>query len=104
MNIIPLLLFLVFAGCATPTAELMQEAKDCVAGYHDERGVLLDAPAAYKTECWLSVNNRLKSAERRRKKEEVNTCPSGYIMWCYNRRCQCVTRGAARRALEGLRY
>ena len=96
----------LIVGCATPLVEVKQQAKDCVAGHHDETGVLTPASDEYRKECWVEFNKRLEAqarAEERRKKQEGN-CSSGTTLVCDDRwdNCGCVFDSEIRRVLRGL--
>lgn len=102
------LLFIFLAAlivsCATPLDEVIQEAKECVAGHHDEKGVLTPAPAEYSKECWAEANKRIESKARaeKRREERRNTCPSGEIMYCDRwGDCGCINRWELRRIIRG---
>lgn len=92
-----LLFCILLAGCAASLDTLMIEAKDCTDNAISPTGLIGKPTDEQRTACWVNVNNRLESIERRRKKVEAGKCPSGMIMYCIGKRerggeCGCVRR------------
>jgi len=70
MNTLSLLLLPVMVGCAAPTEQLMQEAKECVASHISDTGVMGKPTDEDTKECWADVNARLDAEARREKKKD----------------------------------
>jgi hypothetical protein len=68
MNALPFLAVLIVAGCATPTEELIREAKACVANHVNEKGVIGKPSDEERKLCWAEANRR-SQAEYEREQE-----------------------------------
>ncbi len=101
MNILPLLILPIMVGCAAPTEQLIQEAKECVANHISPAGVFGDPTEENKQECWAPVNARMEAEARREKKRIENSCPSGSVRVVDSRlqRSGCILTSEVRDAL-----
>ena len=111
MKYIPLLFVLATIGtvsCATPTEELITEAKECVRTSANEMGVI-GASKEQRTACWAAANSRIAAVAKRELERDIelaNACPRGTIKFCrgHSRRdqqCDCVNNDAVREIFRG---
>ena len=95
MKHILLLFAILLAGCAVvPTETLIQEAKECVATSHNDKGVI-GASSEQSTACWEKFNKHQDAVARREEREEkrkAESCRRGYVKFCNSwGRCGCMT-------------
>ena len=111
MKHIPLLFVLATIGtvsCATPTEELITEAKECVNTSANELGVI-GASKEQKTACWAAANSRIAAVAKRELERDIElatACPMGQVKVCqvYSRsdkRCACIRDYDLNRVLGG---